>query len=213
MFAFSSLQFSQSILCWQVRRKMSNKCKESVCEFPPPHSLSINSWIPILAKPARNSLVFTFKAVLSVNSVEPAKQSLRHLLRICRGPAVRTNQTAGNCERGRQIEEMEAQAWFRLSEAKRIGEGGGRERNEARKSGARNKSTKRRLKGKHSLQLFTGNTFTCHEWDYRPSLTVSLHLSSLSLRARSQWWAFSSAKLHARCESGKERDGCGFNRD
>lgn len=68
---------------------MSNKCKESVCEFPPPCSLSVNSCIPISAKSARNSLVFTFKAVLSVNSAEPAKQSLRHLLRICRGPCSR----------------------------------------------------------------------------------------------------------------------------
>ena len=51
MFAFSSMLFLQSISCWQVRRKMSNKCKENVCEgfffcVSPHRSLSINSCLP-----------------------------------------------------------------------------------------------------------------------------------------------------------------------
>lgn len=71
VFAFSSTLFSQSILCWQVRRRMSNKSdKKTSARFffsPPTVYIFMHS---ISAKPARNSLVFTFKAVLSVNSMK-----------------------------------------------------------------------------------------------------------------------------------------------
>lgn len=133
MFAFSPLLFSQSILCWQVRRKMSNKCKECVCEFPPPRLLSINSCIPISAKSAQNSLVFTFKAVLSVNSVEPAKQSLRHLLRICRGAAVGTESDDRKPNKGGRLSRWRLKPGLDYQRQKELRKVGGRQRNGARK--------------------------------------------------------------------------------
>lgn len=59
---------------------MSNKSKEKAWGFFPLPSMPGYKFMNSIF--AENSLVFTFKAVLSVNSMEPARQSLRHLLRI-----------------------------------------------------------------------------------------------------------------------------------
>lgn len=48
MFAFFSMLFLQSISCWQVRRKMSNKCRENIWVSSTLYTLSINSYIPSL---------------------------------------------------------------------------------------------------------------------------------------------------------------------
>lgn len=83
MSAFSPMLFSQSILCWQVWRKMSNKPNKRTSEcvpvppHPPPlHALSVYKFMhSSSAAPTWNSLVFTFKLVLSVNSTETSQMS------------------------------------------------------------------------------------------------------------------------------------------
>lgn len=82
MSAFSSLLLAQSISCWQVWRRMSNKKKTWVLFLPPPLrssplslSLSINSCIPSLQCPLEIALFSLLKAVLSVNSKDAAKRA------------------------------------------------------------------------------------------------------------------------------------------
>lgn len=80
--------------------------QENVCEVFFPITRSVYKFMhSISAKPARNSLVFTFKAVLSVNSTEPAKPGSQAS---AEDFPVRTESDRGKLRERRQIESIEA---------------------------------------------------------------------------------------------------------
>lgn len=175
-------------------------------------TLSINSHFPSLQSLSRNSLVFTFKAVLSVNSTEPAKLSLRHLLRISQAAQKKIRRGRREADRkdgGLSLVEIirDRKRWGRQWET----ESEGQEVNGDR-------DTKHL---KETQLLFLWNALICGKWDYTSS-SIHLHaafsfsafklirphpsliFSSLfpsplprppSLQACSQWFVFWSAKL------------------
>ena len=79
---FSSRQLTKSFVVTSLREKCQRLAKRMWVSFLPLLSSAHNLIHSMTAKATGNRLVLPFKAVFSVSSMQPAKQSLRHLPRI-----------------------------------------------------------------------------------------------------------------------------------